>query len=105
MTRHVFSTICCFGFSLFVSSLALGTAYAGKDEDQLLLNAAQNLDVMGVEIALRKGANPNAIDGRQNSAVFKTVYAIALRPNKDDPKSIKAAQVEGPERVNEFATP
>jgi serine/threonine-protein phosphatase 6 regulatory ankyrin repeat subunit B len=89
---------------VFVGYLILlminGPAAAGAQEDELLSNSAFHLDLKGIDIALRRGANPNAVNPQTGRSILYMAsagigLAKAERREAGDLKGVKSAEADG----------
>lgn len=83
----------CFAAATLALAVA-ASAWAGAAEDKALQDAALALDIEGVKVALRKGANPNASVGNQGTALGKVATANLLGVSNPSPGQIKAGFVD-----------
>ncbi len=75
-------------------------ATAADRDDELLFSSVFNFDSKGIDIAFRRGANPNAVDRQTGASIlFRAVQGIdlakAVRREAGDLKGAKSAEAEG----------
>lgn len=83
--------------SFAAATLALAvaaSAWAGAAEDQALQDAAMALDIEGVKVALRRGANPNASVGNNETVLGKIATANLLGVSNPSPGQTKAGFID-----------
>lgn len=96
--KKMISKLFFFHIGCLLLSIVNGPVAAGDLEDDLLRSAVHHLDSKGIDIALRRGASPNAVDRQSDrSILYLAVLGIFVEKSREtaSAKGVKSVDSEG----------